>query len=99
MSGFEYKDWTNNKDYKEWRNVKVTTSWEPNNTQTNGLTDEQEAAKMREMLNDLTRAVLDFGPNKAQAMKVLVRHRTEWPHLWDKIDVIMSYIAEKPEID
>lgn len=85
--------------YKDWKNGKITTSWEPNMTQPNNGDQENDALKMREMLNDLTQAVVDFSPNKTHHMKVLTRHRTEWPHLWDKIDAIMSYVSEHPEID
>ena len=85
--------------YKDASGAMISSSWIPNETApVSGMTVD-EAKKMREMLNDLTQAVLDFGPNKNQHMKVLVRHRTEWPFLWEKIDNIVSFIASDAKGD
>lgn len=83
MNHFKYQDSSNND---------VTTTWEPNPTRASSLTSDEEAKKMREMMLDLTQAVLDPGTNKSYHMKTLVRHRTEWPYLWAKIDEIVSFI-------
>lgn len=83
MNHFKYQDSSNND---------VTTTWQPNPTRASSLTPNEEAKKMREMMLDLTQAVLDSGTNKSHYMKTLVRHRTEWPYLWAKIDEIVSFI-------
>lgn len=81
--------------YKDSSNSEISSSWETNMTSPNYWhPSNHEIAKVHEMLNDLTQAVLDYGDNKAQYMKVLTRHRTEWPFLWEKIDEIVSYIQE-----
>lgn len=83
MNIFQYKDSSNND---------ITTSWEPNMTRSSSSEINDDAQKMRQMLNDLTQAVVDTGTNKAHYMKILMRHRSEWPYLWSKIDEIVSFI-------
>jgi hypothetical protein len=92
MDHFKYKDFSNNE---------VITSWPHPGTTSVNPDSQFEAQAMHRLLTDLTQAVLDFGPNKSHHMKVLVRHRTEWPFLWEKIDSIVSFIAssDKEETD
>lgn len=79
--------------YKDSSGANISSPWPLNQTEANREKPDVEAQKMREMLNDLTEAVLNFGPSRQQHMKTLVRHRTEWPFLWEKIDTIVSFIA------
>lgn len=90
MEHFRFKDFTNSKDFAQ---SKISTSWGDSGIPETSANTYDEASKMREMMQDLTQAVLDFGPNKEQYIKVLTRHRTEWPYLWSKIDAITSFIA------
>lgn len=78
--------------YKDWTNTEFKTTWQPNPTKAATSQPINDAEKMRELMHDLTQAVLDSGTNKTHHMKMLVRHRTEWPHLWGKIDEIVSFI-------
>lgn len=87
MKYFEFKDAS--------ANALVKTTWKPNMTEANLSNIPDEHQKMREMLTDLTQAVLEFGPNRSHHVKTLVRHRTEWPFLWEKIDNIVSFISEE----
>lgn len=90
MNHFKYKDTSGNQ---------VTTSWEPIQATSVNPEPVNDSQNMHKLLCDLTQAVLDFGPNKSHHMKVLVRHRTEWPHLWDQIDSIVSFVASSNQRD
>jgi hypothetical protein len=83
--------------YKDTSNARVTTSWEAAQETSVNPQPGVSTENMHRLLSDLTQAVLDFGPNKSHHMKVLVRHRTEWPHLWEQIDSIVSFIASSNE--
>jgi hypothetical protein len=85
--------------YKDISGSEVSTPWpSTDSTETNPPAD-IEVEAMRRLLNDVTQAVLDSGPNKSHYMKVLAQHRTEWPFLWEKIDSIVSFIASSAEED
>jgi hypothetical protein len=87
--------------YKDISGSEVSAPWPPTNATEVNPPSDAEVKEMHRLLNDLTQAVLEFGPNKSHHMKVLIRHRTEWPYLWEKIDSILGFISssasEKPD--
>lgn len=87
MTHFRFKD----------SSATLTTSW-PQGAETSthpGQLDlMEENAHLRRLLAELKDAVLDAGTNKAHHMKMLVRHRTEWPYLWEKIDAVLRHETE-----
>ena len=87
MNHFKYKDYSSG----------ASTTWEPlGQTLPNPPADNSsdDHAQMKKLIDNLTQAVLDPGTNKMYYIKTLTRHRTEWPHLWEKIDSIVSFVAE-----
>ena len=89
MDHFQYKDSSNT----------VKTSW-PSNEQTkivpNANNDDEQ---MRSIINQIAQAVSDSGFSPTHHKKIALRHRSEWPFLWDKIDALLDFHAKQGQIN
>jgi hypothetical protein len=59
--------------------------------------DEIERLQNWELLaRDIVQAVIDEGNVPAFHRKIMRRHRSEWPFLWDRIDKAITACKENP---
>jgi hypothetical protein len=86
MDHFRYKDFNNS----------VRTSWEAG-SETEANT-RSEADEMRSILMSVADAIVNYGAPRDKHTKILTKHRTEWPFLWEQLDRVSSFaLSEKQE--